>query len=125
MFEGKTLRPYAIPGAIALPDPAADPCALRELSWGELSARLSAAHDFRTVRGGDHAFDASFDSGSAQWIASHPFANGNCGAADGCGDGFGDGCGDSGVNLEASVKCKWAAGNMVPAQRNASGDPRN
>jgi hypothetical protein len=121
MFEGNTLRPHAIPGAILLPDTAVDACALRELSWGDLSARLSAAHDFRAVQGDDHSFDASFDSGSARWIASHPFAESH--PVD---PGFGDAlCGDSGVNLEASVKCKWAVGNMVPAQRNASGDPRN
>ena len=46
--------------------------ALRPLSWDELVARLSAARDLRMACDlADEGSEASFDAGSARWIAAH------------------------------------------------------
>jgi len=100
MFEGKILCPAATP----LPD-AASGAVRRELSWGDLSARLSAARDFRAaMQGADDTGAASFDAGSARWIAAHESLPDD----------------EGGVNREPSANRKWVAGNIVPAIQNSA-----
>lgn len=58
MFEGKP--------------PAQDSAAtLQPVTWADLSARLSAARDFRKALGEDDHGEGSFDAASARWIADH------------------------------------------------------
>jgi len=66
MFEGRH-KP-------ARPDPlaAGDGEALRPLEWSELASRLAAARELRAaVRDSAPEGEASFDAGSARWIAIH------------------------------------------------------
>lgn len=44
---------------------------LQAVSWADLSARLSAARDFRKALGEDEHGEGSFDAASARWIADH------------------------------------------------------
>ena len=61
MFEGKPPFPE---------DPSRE--VLRPLQWAELASRLAAARDLRaSLREGGKGGDASFDAGSARWIAAH------------------------------------------------------
>ena len=67
MFEGKILQPGLLDGAA---DGAAAGENLRALSWGELSARLGAARDFRRlVANGAGVGAASFDPSCARHLA--------------------------------------------------------
>ena len=91
MFEGK--RPVPAAESMHRMDHGVAQ-AMRELSWSELTAKLAASRDLRTMIGAqDDASDASFDAGSARWIAEH---TGNTGAD-----------GKFAVNLEASANGKW------------------
>jgi hypothetical protein len=49
---------------------------LHAVSWADLSARLSAARDFRKALAQDDGGEGSFDAVSARWIADHADASG-------------------------------------------------
>lgn len=67
MFEGNLLRPEE-----ACPLDDGENEALRPLRWDDLVARLSAVRDLRMAKDpADDGGEASFDAGSARWIAAH------------------------------------------------------
>jgi len=67
MFEGKIFQTGPQEGAA---DAAAAGDGLRALNWGELSARLCAARDFRRIAGiGEGPGAASFNPSSARHLA--------------------------------------------------------
>lgn len=98
MFEGNTLHTaHAGPAAIR----GGDGLALRELNWADLMSRLSAAHEFRASA---RDIAASFDAGSARWIALHePQLHGDCG-----------------VNPEASGNCKRGSATIAPVMHSSA-----
>lgn len=114
MFEAR--RPLRT--AHAMPVSGGDGAgAMHELSWSDLVARMAASRDFRTIIANSEGDgDASFDSGSARWIAQHRSAalpNG-----------------DFGINPEASANGKWGGGKTVPTHGDNdaqahTGAPRN
>jgi hypothetical protein len=62
MFEGKPPKRDAS-------------ASLHAVSWADLSARLSAARDFRKALAQDDGGEGSFDAVSARWLADHADAS--------------------------------------------------